>query len=78
LYPDQRAETVLRTGLGVCAGYSNLIKAIGDVTGDEIVVVTGDSRGIGGEISGGGHAWNAAKIDGAWHLVDSTWDANHR
>ncbi|MCB9566163.1 MAG: transglutaminase [Myxococcales bacterium] len=78
LYPDQRAETVLRTGLGVCAGYSNLIKAIGDVTGDEIVVVTGDSRGIGGEISGGGHAWNAAKIDGAWHLLDATWDAGHR
>ena len=24
---------------------------------------------------GGGHAWNAIKIDGAWKLFDSTWGA---
>ncbi len=76
-YPPQDADTVLRTGVGVCAGYANLMKAIADVTGDEIVVVVGDSRGRGGEISGGGHAWNAARIDGAWHLLDATWDAGH-
>ncbi len=76
-YPDQSAETVLRTGLGVCAGYANLMKAIGEVTGDEIVVVTGDSRKRGGEIAGGGHAWNAAKIGERWYLIDSTWDAGH-
>jgi len=76
-YPDQSAETVLRTGLGVCAGYANLMKAIGEVTGDEIVVVSGDSRKRGGEIAGGGHAWNAAKIGESWYLIDSTWDAGH-
>lgn len=76
-YPDQSAETVLSTGLGVCAGYANLLKAIGEVTGDEIVVIGGDSRMRGGEIAGGGHAWNAAKIGDTWHLIDATWDAGH-
>jgi len=76
-YPDQSAATVLRTGVGVCAGYANLMLAIGDVTGDEIVVVVGDSRKRGGEIAGGGHAWNAAKIDDAWYLLDPTWDSGH-
>lgn len=76
-YPPQDAPTVLRTGLGVCAGYANLSKAIGDVTGDEIVVVVGDSREQGGQIAGGGHAWNAARIDGGWKLFDATWDAGH-
>ncbi len=76
-YPDQSAETVLSTGLGVCAGYANLMKAIGEVTGDEIVVIGGDSRKRGGEIAGGGHAWNAAKIGESWYLIDATWDAGH-
>ncbi len=76
-YPPQDADTVLRTGVGVCAGYANLMKAIADVTGDEIVVVVGDSRGRGGAISGGGHAWNAARIEGSWLLLDATWDAGH-
>lgn len=74
-YPPQDADTVLRTGVGVCAGYANLLKAIADVTGDEVSIVTGDSRGAGGDIAGGGHAWNAAKIDDRWYLIDSTWDA---
>ncbi|MEZ4382190.1 MAG: transglutaminase domain-containing protein [Nannocystaceae bacterium] len=77
IYPDQSAETVLRTGKGVCAGYANLMKAIGDVTGDAIVVVGGDSRKRGGEISGEGHAWNAAKIGDRWYLIDATWDAGY-
>jgi hypothetical protein len=76
-YPDQSAETVLRTGKGVCAGYANLMKALGEVTGDEIVVVTGDSRKRGGEISGEGHAWNAAKLGDRWYLIDATWDAGY-
>jgi hypothetical protein len=77
LYPPQDADTVLRTGIGVCAGYANLMKSIADVTGDEIVIIVGDSRGRGGEISGGGHAWNAARIEGVWYLLDATWDAGH-
>jgi len=67
----QRAERVLRDRTGVCAGYANLLVALGEVTGDEIVYVTGDTRAIDGP----GHAWNAVRIDGAWTLMDATWDA---
>ena len=76
-YPPQDAATVLETGMGVCAGYANLFKAIGDATGDNVVVVVGDSRSRGGQISGAGHAWNAAEVNGRWYLIDATWDAGY-
>ncbi len=76
-YPPQDALTVLRDRTGVCAGYANLLAALAQRTGDEVVVVVGVSRDIGGAIAGGGHAWNAAKIEGKWYLIDATWDAGH-
>jgi len=76
-YPNQSAKAVFDTGRGVCAGYANLVKALGKVTGDEIVVVVGDTRERGGDIAGDGHAWNAARIDGRWLLMDATWNAGH-
>lgn len=76
-YPPQDAETVFRTGMGVCAGYANLLSEMGRYSGDEIVYVSGHSRGENGEVAGGGHAWNAAKIEGKWYLLDATWDAGH-
>lgn len=75
--PAQDAASVFRTRKGVCAGYANLLKAMAKVTGDEVVVVVGDARTDVDEIGGGGHAWNAAKIDGQWYLIDATWDAGH-
>lgn len=73
--PDQSAATVFATRLAVCAGYANLMKALGDVTGDEVVVVIGDARNKASEVDGEGHAWNAAKVDGVWYLFDPTWDS---
>lgn len=70
-FPPQDAQTVLDTRIAVCAGYAQLVKAIGDAAGLEVVVVVGKTRGE----SDLGHAWNAAKIDGKWYLLDSTWDA---
>ena len=29
---------------------------------------------VGGTANGGGHAWNAVKLDGYWYFVDVTWD----
>ena len=29
---------------------------------------------ISGTANGGGHAWNAVKLDGEWYQVDVTWD----
>lgn len=75
--PAQDAKSVFDAKKGVCAGYANLLKAMAKVTGDEVVVVVGDARTDVDEIGGGGHAWNAAKIDGTWYLLDPTWDSGH-
>jgi transglutaminase-like putative cysteine protease len=74
-YPPQDAETVFRTRRSVCAGYANLMAALGAAAGEEIVVVGGDARTDGGDLTGEGHAWNAARIGGRWILLDATWDA---
>ncbi|MCB9797373.1 MAG: hypothetical protein H6741_32185 [Alphaproteobacteria bacterium] len=78
LEPGQRAPqdavTVFERRLGVCAGYANLLAAMGSVTGDEVVYVTGQSRGEDGQLDGNDHAWNAVRVDGRWYLVDVTWD----
>ena len=74
-YPPQDAETVFRTRRSVCAGYANLLAAMGQASGDEIVVVGGDARTNGRDLTGEGHAWNAARIGGRWTLLDATWDA---
>ena len=76
-YPPQDAETVFRTGKAVCAGYSKLMVALAKHTGDKMIYVTGVSREQNGEIAGGGHAWNAVEIEGAWYLIDTTWNAGH-
>jgi hypothetical protein len=76
-YPPQDAQTVFETKMSVCAGYANLTKAIADVTQDEVVVVVGDARTRGSDLSGEGHAWNAVRIEGLWYLLDTTWDSGY-
>lgn len=75
--PPQDAITVFRTRKGVCAGYAQLLAAMGVAAGEEIVVVVGDARTESSDLTGEGHAWNAAQIDGAWYLIDPTWDSGH-
>jgi len=74
----QDSETVFSQRRGVCAGYANLLVALGDASGDQIVYVTGFSREQDGSIAGTGHAWNAARIGDGWVLLDATWDAGAR
>lgn len=75
-YPDQSAQTVFTTRKAVCAGYANLLKALGDVIGEEIRIVIGNVRSSTSEgLSGEGHAWNAVNIQGNWYFVDATWDS---
>ncbi|MCA9692495.1 MAG: hypothetical protein KC636_23050 [Myxococcales bacterium] len=76
-YPPQDAETVFRTRLAVCAGYAQLVAELGRAAGEEIVVITGDARLDGTDVTGQPHAWNAAKIGEHWYLLDATWDAGH-
>jgi transglutaminase/protease-like cytokinesis protein 3 len=74
-FPSQDAEDVFRERKAVCAGYAELLAALGEQTGDEIVVVVGVSRDAGGRVDGIGHAWNAVKIGELWYLMDATWNA---
>jgi len=76
-YPPQDAETVFRTGTGVCAGYARLFVAVSQAAGLEARYLVGDVRSENGQIDGEGHAWNAVKIEDRWHLVDVTWDSGH-
>lgn len=75
--PPQSAEKALREGKAVCSGYALLLQALGKAAGLEIVYVVGFSRDTDGSVPGVGHAWNAAKVDGQWYLIDTTWDAGH-
>jgi len=75
--PPQDAETVFRTHKAVCAGYAKLLEALGQAIEEDIVYVVGDSRSQVSDLSGNGHAWNAAKIEGHWYLIDATWDSGY-
>ncbi len=72
---SQRPEDVFHSGLGVCAGYANLVRRIADHTGDTVAVVSGHVRDVHSESGLMAHAWNAAKIEGSWYLLDATFDA---
>lgn len=77
VYPPQDALTTFRTRLSVCAGYAALFEAIGRAAGLTIETVTGRARGMVTTGMGEGHAWSAVRLDGRWHLVDTTWDAGY-
>jgi len=85
--PSQEAEAVFAARAGVCAGYAKLMVALGKAAGAEIAYVTGYIRdstrrtategtddSIKTALEGYAHAWNAAKIDNRWFLIDATWD----
>lgn len=75
--PPQDAQTVFTSRKAVCAGYANLLAALGKAIGEEIVYITGDARTRNSNLNGQGHAWNAAKIQGSWYLIDATWDSGY-
>ncbi|MBX3225322.1 MAG: hypothetical protein KF795_32760 [Labilithrix sp.] len=76
-YHDGDPDHVFRSRVGVCAGYARLLADLGKASGDEILYITGDVRSRASPMEGEHHAWNAAKIDGAWYLIDPTWNAGH-
>lgn len=82
----QGAARVFSDRKAVCAGYANLMVALGKAAGLEVVYIAGDSRSTDDyealapdELprSDAGHAWNAVRIGDAWHLLDATWDAGY-
>jgi len=73
--PSQAAADVFVSRKATCDGFANLMVALGERTGDELVRIVGRSRGTGSDLDGFYHAWVAAKVAGAWRLIDPTWDA---
>lgn len=69
---SQTPASVFATRRGVCAGYAKLVARLGELTGDELVVLSG--KVVHPDKTLGKHAWNAAKIRGHWYLLDATWD----
>lgn len=51
----------------VCEGYAKTLQLVLGALGIENVYIVGTA-------GGGGHAWNAVKINGEWLLIDVTWD----
>lgn len=54
-------------GNAVCEGYSKAFKLLCDRAGIPCVLV-------GGNAGGESHMWNYVQLDGAWYLVDATFD----
>jgi transglutaminase/protease-like cytokinesis protein 3 len=65
----------------VCDGYSELMMRLGRSVGLKIEKVSGYAKGYGytkGQVDLiPDHAWNTVQIDGAWYLLDPTWDAGY-
>lgn len=76
-------ERVLAVRSAICEGYSRLFQALVQaanvVAANEVVVVMGHARVIGGVRQGRleSHAWNAIILNGQWRLIDVTWAAGH-
>lgn len=79
------AESTLQSGLAVCDGYAGLFVTLSHKAGlQQAYRVTGHGKGLGYTAAGrdavvppfeGNHAWNAAVMDGEWHLIDPCWGA---
>ncbi len=61
------AYAALINGTAVCQGYANLFYRMALSLGIDCRIIHGSSRGES-------HAWNIAKLDGKYYLLDATWD----
>ncbi|MEL6537224.1 MAG: transglutaminase domain-containing protein [Bacteroidota bacterium] len=75
--PHQLPLEVLARQEAVCEGYANLLVALGEAAGLQIVRIEGIGRAPSGPKEGVAHAWNAVKIDHLWYLMDATWGAGY-
>lgn len=77
MYRSCDAQSVFKSKQSVCAGFSNLFKAIAEKCGLESEVIHGYAKGYGykpgKKFKETDHAWNKVKINGQWKLLDVTW-----
>ena len=76
-------QDVLRSGLAVCAGYSELVAALGQAAGLDVRCVVGWTKShpiqswneVLAEVVM--HEWNVARVGGALYNIDATWAAGY-
>ncbi|WP_084076693.1 DUF2510 domain-containing protein [Demequina sp. NBRC 110057] len=68
---SQEAYGIFADGTAVCNGYAQAFMAMADAVGLDAVQVTGTASS---GMTVGNHAWNKVFVDGAWLVVDTTWD----
>lgn len=73
--PQDDPEQVFARRVATSSGYARLMTQLGMLAGLDVVTIEGYARDLRGELVPAGHAWNAVKLDGAWRLMDVTWDA---
>jgi Transglutaminase-like superfamily len=77
---ERVAETVLKTRLAVCDGYSRLFSTLCDYAGIRSEIIVGYAKGNSNKPSpkfGVNHYWNAVFLDGRWQLLDATWASGY-
>ncbi len=67
----QDALSAIANGTAVCEGYTSLFGALARAAGFEVKAAMGDAYSGG---AWGLHAWNLVLYEGAWRMVDCTWD----
>ena len=68
---SQEAYGILVDHTAVCTGYAEAMLLTAHALHIDAVVVTGD---VDTGLTVGGHAWNRVFVNGAWRVVDVTWD----
>lgn len=74
---SQAPESVFSRKRGLCIGYAELLASMASLADLEVVVVVGNTRpaDAAAHHAFSPHAWNAARVNGQWVLLDPTWDA---
>jgi len=88
LQPDRApaggAYGALTSGRAVCSGFAGVQELLLETAGFEAHTITGYARGSGfstlvdEQVDRSNHAWTAVEIEGAWYLMDTTWNAGNR
>ena len=75
------AAGALSTGRAVCSGFAGVQALLLETAGFEARTLHGYARGSGFSplmdepVPSSSHAWTAVEIQGAWYLMDTTWNA---